>query len=424
MKIYDLSNGFVPHLKCGPAAIPLAVIGGISALGSSVAGNMIAAQGASDTNQQTMGFNREMQKDAQKFNKDMYATQVADARQNFQMENVEYDRRVRQQQQLQQEMMKYVFEKYSSPSAQAKALSAAGLNPAVLYANGQSPFGGMPSGDIGSVGTGSIAAPSAPTSPTASVSGLQNPSAYFANGLNDVTSAIANIASSSLDLQKKDEISATLQERVNQLVLQNKGIEISNDYLNLQKQIYASYASKEKAAQISAMVSQCFVNYANGNLADAQKGYYELMQEFQRTQNGILQEQKPALIASAFLNLNKINADITASLSTAALASAQSKTENAVRDSIVDFKKSESKLKYLDYLTASKMFISNLDKLEDAIKTDVQLNFEKRQEALLRIQRTKALMQGRDKYQMFEDVDNCLTYLTSQLGIALGSLLK
>lgn len=255
MKIYKLFNDYVPKQKQGTSAI-LALVGAAAMSGVSAAAQSSIA---SSTNDKQIGANKELQEDAQEYNTQMYNQQVADQRENFNLENAEYDRRVKQQNQLQRDMMKYVFEKYSSPAAQAKALEQAGINPAVLYAQGQSPFGGMPSGDVSAPAGSSIASPSAPTSPIASVGTLQNEGAGFSNMISEFGSAITAVSQSSLQDAQKEEINTMLEEKLRGMILENDWTFVKKGISQIQLGVDKLFAKPRARAELKRTINEALL---------------------------------------------------------------------------------------------------------------------------------------------------------------------
>lgn len=255
MKIYKLFDDYVPKQKQGTSAI-LALVGA-----AAISGVSAAAQSsiASSTNDKQIGANKELQEDAQEYNTEMYNKQVADQRENFNLENAEYDRRVKQQNELQRDMMKYVFEKYSSPTAQARALEQAGINPAALYAQGQSPFGGMPSGDVSAPASGSIASPSAPTSPVASVGTLQNEGAGFSNMISEFGSAITAVSQSSLQDAQKAEINTLLEEKLRGMILENDWTFIKKGISQIQLGVDKLFAKPRARAELKRTINEALL---------------------------------------------------------------------------------------------------------------------------------------------------------------------
>lgn len=255
MKIYNLFGGFVPQRKQG-AEVILPMIGMAALSGVSAASQSAIT---ASTNDKQVAANKELQEDAQEYNTQMYNQQVADQRENFNLENAEYDRRVKQQNQLQRDMMKYVFEKYSSPAAQAKALEQAGINPAALYAQGQSPFGGMPSGDVSAPASGSIASPSAPTSPVASVGTLHNEAAGFTHMLSEFGNAITAVSQSSLQDAQKTEINTLLEHKLRGMILENDWTFIKKGISQIQLGIDKLFAKPKARAELKRTVNEAML---------------------------------------------------------------------------------------------------------------------------------------------------------------------
>lgn len=311
MKIYKLFNGFAPNRKQG-AEVILPMIGMAALSGVSAASQSAIT---ASTNDKQVAANKELQEDAQEYNTQMYNQQVADQRENFNLENAEYDRRVKQQNQLQRDMMKYVFEKYSSPAAQARALEQAGINPAALYAQGQSPFGGMPSGDVSAPASSSIASPSAPTSPVANVGTLHNEAAGFTHMLSEFGNAVAAVSQSSLQDAQKAEINTLLEEKLRGMILENDWTFIKKGLSEVQLGVERIIAKPRARAELKRTINEAVLFKLQGQTEKFKSKLFEIQEKLGKQEYGFKEKANPLELARIAEGINLIGQQVKTEIS-------------------------------------------------------------------------------------------------------------
>lgn len=297
MKIKYLDKDLQPRFKNGvdPVTYMLGqAITGAFGVGSAA----VSSAGSAAANDKQIAANKELQEDAQAFNKEMYEDQKKTARENWNLENTEYDRRAQQQQQMQQEMMKYIFEKYSSPAAQAKAMQAAGINPAVALQNGQSPFGNMPSGETSMAAPSSISSPAAPTSPVSSVGSLQNEASGFANVLSEIGNAMTAVSNSSLNASKKNEIDTLLQARLQQVIEETNNMQIKNAVDKIHLGVEKLFAKPRARAELKRTINEALLFKIQGSEKKAAQKLLEIQEKLGKQEYAFKEKANPESLAN------------------------------------------------------------------------------------------------------------------------------
>lgn len=133
---------------------------------------------------------------------------------------------------------------YNSPEQQVKRMIAAGLNPAALAgasAAGNSSMGSPSMGSSVGVGTPQLESPRAQMYDV----GAQN---IFGNMVT-LTQAIGNLAGASKDNQSAKEIETLLAAKL-------RGLNLSNEQLELQKNLLFEFGSKTKQAEYELLTAQ------------------------------------------------------------------------------------------------------------------------------------------------------------------------
>lgn len=198
-------------------ALPAAILGGTGLLGG-----LYSAKVAQENNEDQIDFAQWSQMNSQEYNKAMYEKAVKD----------------------QQKM----YEKYQSPQAIAQSLRAAGLNPSAMNGN-------LQGGSIPSV-------PSSPHSSPVATPQLQNEGSAFAQSLQSIGSAFSSLASAELQDAQTNESRSLLNEKLNQLILQNNGQQLMNA-----KTEFDTYAAHQKLPyEINELINDCYLKYYQENI--------------------------------------------------------------------------------------------------------------------------------------------------------------
>lgn len=202
-------------------------------------------------------------------------------------ENRAEDRWYRQQDYLrdiQQQMLDYVYKKYDSPTARAKALRAAGFNPSAMLQNAQGAFGNISP----NVGAASPIHGNAP----AGVAGVPFQAAQVKNPLEGITELVPSIANAieKLSNAKNKDMDTeylikTLTDRVRSASLQADGLEIANTHSALLLALDKVNLDKRQKAEIKLTLNRAFAESAKGHHLQASEMLIDEQTKMQRMKN-------------------------------------------------------------------------------------------------------------------------------------------
>lgn len=277
-------------------ALPAAILGGTGLLGG-----LYSAKVAQENNEDQIDFAQWSQLNSQEFNAAMYDKAVKDQRE--------------------------MYEKYQSPQAIAQSLRAAGLNPSAMG-------GSLQGGSIPSV-------PSTPHSSPVGTPQLQNEGSAFAQSLQSIGSAFSSLASAELQDAQTNESRTLLNEKLNQLILQNNGQQLMNA-----KTQFDTYAAQQKLPhEINDIINDCYLKYYQGKHSEALVALTNMQEKIAQNEYKITSEQAvniAAMIAGQ-LSLLTENANLVkaqqktesskqaANYGSASYSNALAATENALR---------------------------------------------------------------------------------------------
>lgn len=223
-------------------AIPAAILGGTGLLGG-----LYSARVAQENNDDQIDFAQWAQSNSQEFNAAMYDKAVKDQRD--------------------------MYEKYQSPQAIAQSLRAAGLNPSAMN-------GSLQGGTIPSV-------PSTPHSSPVATPQFQNEGSAFAQSLQSIGSAFSSLASAELQDAQTNESRSLLNEKLNQLILQNNGQQLMNA-----KTEFDTYAAQQKLPyEINELINDCYLKYYQGKHSEALASLVEVQEKIANKEFDIKSEE-------------------------------------------------------------------------------------------------------------------------------------
>lgn len=226
-----------PHFKRGTEGLIGASILG----GTGLMSGILGSSSASSNNARMLEYNRWAQKDAQAYNTQMYERQLAD-----------------------QESM---YNKYQSPQAIAQQLKAAGINPSALAAGQGFSGGSMPS------------VPAAGSSPVSSAPTLQNTGTPIGEGLQAAAGAIANLSQANESNASAQATIGKLSHEVNLMLAKQGETEVLTRQINLQNDLTQKYGDKKWSAEIGHLCSLAYANYCQGDLAEAEANYKDVLRQ-------------------------------------------------------------------------------------------------------------------------------------------------
>lgn len=206
--------------------------------------------------------------------------------------------------QSQQDFQKEMFElqnQYNLPANVIARLRSAGINPAAL-------LGSSSAGLLGS----QASVPSVPSAPgsvgshSVSPQGIDTPM----NSISQMFSSIAQlqdaVSNAELSGARADEIRKMLPGRIRDL---EKGIDVKVSEENLNKVAYnlqsfelelqRIYGSEKRVAEINEIMNRSYMEYAQGNAAEAQQLYYRGIDMLNQLDYKIKDAQYPELIKQA-----------------------------------------------------------------------------------------------------------------------------
>lgn len=230
-----------------PITTGLLIGGGLSALGA-VGGSAIAANGADSVNKDTMQYNHNESMINRSWQEQMYGRQLADQQAMYKQQLAD---------------QRETYEKYQSPAAMGQSIARLGVNPASVF--GKVSGGSMPAA------VSAPAVPSIASGSAASVSGLLNPSASYAQGLQGITSQASQLLSSISDSKLKDaQTIHTLRMAYGQ--------EFTNRILSISADVAAWQIPEKAKAEINDLIADAALKNANGKLTEAKLATEKIIQ--------------------------------------------------------------------------------------------------------------------------------------------------
>lgn len=320
------------------------IAGALVALGS-VAGAAISSSGASSVNADSQNFAAAQNQQAMDFSERMHNQTVQEGIQAEERADRRYIEQSQFNQGLQKEMLDYVFKNFNSPSAQAKALRAAGFNPSTLLGSSSSPFGNVPTPQSTGTSYNLGSTPAAPVGSSVGSPSLINPLSPFGDSVKSITSSLGDLAKANLDTSSSNRTEKLLELEVREKLLANKNAEIAFKHNALLLGIDKAFKSKKAAAELKHLVNSASLLAIQGKTEEANQDVLKLQKklfEFQDKKNEaelpfLVQNAKSyadALIKQLELTKEKVSTERSIQAENYAganLKEAQMKTENVLR---------------------------------------------------------------------------------------------
>lgn len=219
---------------------------------SGLASGFLSSQSAKSNNQASLGFSKWSQLQAQEYNRQMYEKQLYD--------------------------QKKMYEQYQSPQAIARQLAQAGLNPSAM------------SGSIGSPSIPSV--PSGGSSSPVSAPHLENQGLALGQGIESIAKAASSFAGANVQDAQAKETRTLLQDKLNQLVLQNNGQELYNAKQDWDNYIAQKFGESDAAAKLNDLTADAYLKYSNGDNLAALTALNNIQQLIASEELGIKKEER------------------------------------------------------------------------------------------------------------------------------------
>lgn len=382
---FDLERSYLPRFKCGAEVGTGALLGAaaISAVGSLI-GSGVSAHGASSTNASALSASAEENTKLRQWQEGMYMWQQKDALAAEQRANTEYNRRQQMNLQNTKELTEYLYKNFQSPAAQAKALRAAGLNPAMIL-GGSSGFGGSAMQAPESVNPSMGSVPSVPSASTMSIPQLENPMIHYASATGQMAQAFnllmqgdkSGVETDTLRKTQQSLVTSAMEDaQLKQTARYSAEFHLALDKVNLPKKIKSEIELLDAKVNNAALEGK----YIEAKTASEQilKTIHE--QAFKKNSvelqylDSMYQLKVNSMQAEIALNKQQTKtakANEVSAYSSAALSDAQTKTENKLRPLKEKLSKQEisnlkEQLKGVRYDNIGKV----LDSLDKAFGTD------------------------------------------------------
>ena len=346
----DVGLSYRPKRKFGgELLIPAAVVGGASLVSS-----IVGASSARSNNQASMQFTADANQKQMDFAREMYEKQLGDAIAAEGRANVEFDRRQQMSIDAMKEMQAWIQNNYQSPSAQVRALRAAGLNPAMIL-GGSHGFGSVSS---------SVPSPSAPSvnypSPTGvSLHGapaLENEGVVLGEGIESLSRSVANVVSADKTSEETRRLRDTHDIFVQTAMAEKLTRQTAAEHMQLQLSLDKLNLPKKQDLEIKKMYADFSNATLFGELTQAQAIYTDMQTKI----SGLLGKKYSVELdffrQSLELHMQHVSADIalkkaqekaalgsaSQSYASARNLDAQTKTEDAIRQWKVDLERMNS----------------------------------------------------------------------------------
>lgn len=247
-----------------------AIIAAASAT-ASIAGSAISSSASSRNNQRSLQFSEAENEKSRQWQEAMYNQSVIDARQDAQQQQNWTQSNMSLQSGLQRQMMDYIYSRYQSPEAQAKAFRSIGINPAAALANIQS---GMSAPSLGGAPAGaSSRGGSSPSVSMMSPPHLENPGEPFQMMVPQIASAVEALANANVSNQQQKNLAETLPRLIHKMVAETDGVKLANSYQEMINKNYEIFGQKE---WVSKLNSSAAMAYYYNSLGDESKSKQEL----------------------------------------------------------------------------------------------------------------------------------------------------
>lgn len=238
---------------------------------ASLAGSAISSATSSKNNQRSLQFSEAENEKSRQWQEAMYNQSVIDARQDAQQQQNWTQSNMSLQSGLQRQMMDYIYSRYQSPEAQAKAFRAIGINPAAALSNLQS---GMSAPSLGGAPAGaSSRGGSSPSVSMMSPPHLENEGAPFQMMVPQIASAVESLANANVNNQQQKNLAETLPHIINKMVAETDGAKLANSYQEMINKNYEIFGEKE---WVSKLNSSAAMAYYYNSLGDETKSKQEL----------------------------------------------------------------------------------------------------------------------------------------------------
>lgn len=290
------------------------------ALGASgLASGLLSSQAAKSNNAASLGFSKWSQLQAQEYNRQMYEKQLYD--------------------------QKKMYEQYQSPQAIAQQLAQAGLNPSAM------------SGSIGSPSMPSV--PSGGSSSSVSAPHLENEGLALGQGIESIAKAASSFAGANAQDAQAKETRTLLQDKLNQLVLQNNGQELYNAKQDWDNYIAQKFGESEAGAKLNDLTADAYVKYSQGDNLGALSNLHFIQSLIASEELGIKKEERANIGMMLLKQLSLLDSQInlnnelaatepskrSANYGSAALDRANADTINAIRQDVVRYQKAIANIK-------------------------------------------------------------------------------
>ena len=249
----------------------------------SMAAGALSSYGATQQNKQSLNYSSAENEKSRAWSEKMYGMQLQDAREDFQTQNQAARENALYQNTLSKDLSDYIYRNFSSPEAQVKAFSKAGINPAAVLGSNGSGFGQQGS----SVLTPSFRGGSAPSSSMVGLPQLSNPYSGMQEMVPAISSSIQSLADANLKGAETDKLLTLLPAELQSILLENHGVMLTNQFQEMFNANYEAFGSKEMAAKVNSLESEAYLNWMRGDTEAAQAKLNEALEYYQNIQNTV-----------------------------------------------------------------------------------------------------------------------------------------
>lgn len=237
--------------------VPIAL--GMGSVAGSLFSSSVQAESAETTNAQQLAFARQENETNRNFQREMFDKQVVENINSENRANEEWFRRLGLSNAATKELTEYLYKNFNSPQAQAKALRAAGVNPAAFFGNGGSAFGNMSLAETSNPNVSQSSSPSVGT-PSSIQPNLRSPYENFDSGVStalDVASrAYMNVSKANKMSAEQSHLERMSADLLRSLQLKNANQETQNAYDDLKFSLESHFGRSERAVKLSLMAQE------------------------------------------------------------------------------------------------------------------------------------------------------------------------
>lgn len=280
------------------------------------------------------------------------------------------------------ELMKYQWDNFLSPEAQVRSMASAGLNPAVTLG-----------------GHGSFASPNA-VMPSSNAP-------IQVDGVSDMLGSLTQLKKVDKENELVDqEIYKTLAEK-GLIDEQRHGQVIANT-------IAMEYGDKEAAARIANLGAQASLYASQEDLAKAEKTLTVLKGETEKVYKDLVEKNKLKAALEVKNYQRYIDSVIESNRKSAKLAEAQT-LESGARTSNIE---SDTKIKDLDWDIRHANKDEEIDAAFNRFLSERNVSAAVKTEAELKLKRIKNLIKSRNTSEVYEGIDDFMSWLSGHIGLS------